>query len=220
LYKPDGVWHSGDLNVGGFPLRLNLAPLGGACPVIDAILYSPRLLMRPLVPRDAALLLCYVQENRAWLAPWEPAHPERYFTLEGQRSILRQCEEDRRAGTGILFGIFERGDESGTLWGRISIAGIVRGIWQNGYVGYSIDSRRAGQGYMTEALERLVTYGLGEMGLHRLQVSIIPRNEASLRVVRKCRFRYEGRALGYLLINDVWEDHEIFALTKDDLARR
>ena len=93
----------------------------------------------------------------------------------------------------------------------------MRGIWQNGFVGYSIAAERAGQGYMTEALNRVVRFGFAELELHRLQASIIPRNKASLRVLEKCRFRYEGRALRYLKINNVWEDHDVFALTSDEL---
>ncbi len=70
---------------------------------------------------------------------------------------------------------------------------------------------------MTEALRRVVHYGFHDLRLHRLQASIIPRNTASLRVAAKCRFRYEGRALRYLKINEVWEDHDIFALTADEV---
>ena len=32
----------------------------------------------------------------------------------------------------------------------------------------------------------------------------------------KVGFRLEGRALRYLKINGVWEDHDIFALTSED----
>jgi ribosomal-protein-alanine N-acetyltransferase len=185
--------------------------------VIDAILRSERLVLRPLTPEDAPRLLQYVQRNRAWLDPWEPAHPESYFTLEGQRSILIQCQEDRRYETGVLFGIFERTGAPDELHGRISVSGIVRGIWQNGFVGYSVSAARAGRGYMTEALKRVVLYSFADLQLHRLQASIIPRNAASLRVIEKCRFRYEGRALRYLRIGTVWEDHDLYALTADEL---
>jgi len=180
-------------------------------------LKTQHLLLRPLDPDDARLLLDYVQENRDWLAPWEPAHPPGYFSLEGQRNILYQCTEDRRSETGVLFGVFERTDGGVTLCGRISVSGIVRGIWQNGFVGYSISRSKAGRGYMTEALRRVVLYGFGELGLHRLQASIIPRNAASLRVAQKAGFRHEGRALRYLKINEAWEDHDLFAITVDEV---
>ena len=185
--------------------------------VIGSLLKTKRLYLRPLEPEDSPRLLQYVLDNEQWLAPWEPAHPKTYFTMDGQRSILQHCDEDRRMGGGVLLGIFERGDDHERLRGRISISGIVRGIWQNGFVGYSIAADRASQGYMTEALWRVVRFGFTDLELHRLQASIIPRNKASYRVLEKCNFRYEGRALRYLRINDVWEDHDLFALTADEV---
>ncbi|MDH4247827.1 MAG: GNAT family N-acetyltransferase [Deltaproteobacteria bacterium] len=196
--------------------------------MIGKTLTTKRLTLRPLEPSDARALLHYAQHNRDWLSPWEPTHPEAYYTQEGQRSILNQCREDRQAGTGVLFGIFEKTAEpsdprSRRVIGRISISGVVRGIWQNGFVGYSIAHDQAGKGYVTEALSRVVRYGFEDLQLHRIQASIVPRNAASLKVAAKCKFRYEGRALRYLCINEVWEDHEIFALTREEVlpaARR
>ncbi|MBI3993300.1 MAG: GNAT family N-acetyltransferase [Candidatus Lambdaproteobacteria bacterium] len=187
--------------------------------MLNAVLQTERLSLRPLVPADARHLQQYVVRNRDWLAPWEPTHPASYFTAEGQRNILLQCEDERRADTGILFGIFERNGDPTEVLGRISISGIMRGIWQNGFLGYSIACSRAGRGYMTETLRRVVHYGFMDLGLHRLQASIIPRNQASLRVAQKCDFRHEGRALRYLKISDVWEDHDMYALTYEEFTQ-
>lgn len=187
--------------------------------VLDAILQSERLVLKPLSQSDARGLLDYVNVNREWLAPWEPVHPASYFTTEGQRNILRQCEGERRAETGILFGIYEQGGNPSEILGRISISGIMRGIWQNGFLGYSIAGSRAKRGYITEALLRVVRYGFVDLGLHRLQASIIPRNTASVRVVQKCNFRNEGRAKRYLKINDIWEDHDMYALTFEEFGK-
>ena len=184
--------------------------------MIGSVLETKRLILKPLGPEDASSLLQYALENKSWLEPWEPSHPISYFTLEGQKQILHQCQEDRRLEGGVLFGIFEREGEPEKLLGRISLSGIMRGIWQNGFVGYSIAGGRGGRGYMTEALNRVVRFGFDDLGLHRLQASIIPRNKPSLRVAEKCNFRFEGRALRYLRINEKWEDHDIFALTVDE----
>ena len=185
--------------------------------LINTQLLSDRLHIRPLEMGDANTLLRYVQENRDWLAPWEPTHPAMYFSLEGQQTILSQSQEERRLDNGILMGIFERKKEPERLRGRISVTGIIRGIWQNGFVGYSIAEDCASKGYMTEALGRVVQYGFGDLGLHRLQASIIPQNGASKRVLEKCGFRYEGRALRYLMIGDEWADHDMYALTTEDI---
>ena len=58
------------------------------------------------------------------------------------------------------------------------------------------------------------------LGLHRLQIAIIPRNTASRRVVEKLDLRDEGIAVRYLAINGRWEDHIRYALTAEEWAER
>ena len=63
-------------------------------------------------------------------------------------------------------------------------------------------------------------FAFEELGLHRLQVAIIPRNRASRRVAEKLELREEGIAHRYLAINGVWEDHIRYALTAEDWTNR
>ena len=63
-------------------------------------------------------------------------------------------------------------------------------------------------------------FGFDELNLHRLQISIIPRNRASRRVVEKLEVRAEGLAERYLQINGVWEDHMRYAITVEEWTTR
>jgi [ribosomal protein S5]-alanine N-acetyltransferase len=92
----------------------------------------------------------------------------------------------------------------------------VRGPWQNATLGYWVDEHAGGRGHATRAVRLALRYAFEEVGLHRVQPAIIPRNIRSLRVAEKVGFRREGRALRYLKINGTWEDHEIYALTAED----
>jgi ribosomal-protein-alanine N-acetyltransferase len=87
-------------------------------------------------------------------------------------------------------------------------------------VGYWIDQARAGEGYMPEALVLLCRYAFEELNLHRIQISVIPRNRASRRVVEKLEIRDEGVAQRYLEINGLWEDHIRFAITSEEWVDR
>jgi ribosomal-protein-alanine N-acetyltransferase len=58
------------------------------------------------------------------------------------------------------------------------------------------------------------------ISLHRVEISIIPRNLASRRVVEKLGIREEGVALRFLEINGVWEDHVRHAITAEEWAIR
>ena len=69
---------------------------------------------------------------------------------------------------------------------------------------------------MPEALVPLCRAAFDDLRLHRVQISIIPRNTASRRVVEKLGIRDEGVAQRYLEINGVWEDHVRYAITVEE----
>jgi ribosomal-protein-alanine N-acetyltransferase len=63
-------------------------------------------------------------------------------------------------------------------------------------------------------------YVFDELGLHRMQIAIIPRNQPSRRVAEKLELREEGVASRYLEINGVWEDHVRYAITSEEWDER
>ena len=87
-------------------------------------------------------------------------------------------------------------------------------------MGYWTDQKWAGQWIMPEALVVLTRFAFEELHLHRIQVSIIPRNASSRRVVEKLGLRDEGTAERYLEINGIWEDHVRYAITAEEWQRR
>jgi len=97
---------------------------------------------------------------------------------------------------------------------------IARGAFQSGHVGYWVDERWAGRGFVPEALVAVFAHAFDRAGLHRLEISIIPRNQSSLRVVEKLGVRHEGLAEGYLKIAGVWEDHMRFGITSEEWEER
>ena len=66
----------------------------------------------------------------------------------------------------------------------------------------------------------LIRYGFEELGLHRLEAAIVPRNRASRRVAEKLGLRDEGTAARFLQIRGVWEDHVRYAITLEEWVAR
>jgi ribosomal-protein-alanine N-acetyltransferase len=166
-------------------------------------------MLRHLGADDAPALLAFMNENRAFLEQWEPAREEEFLTLDAQAAEIEAAAADAAADRRHAFGIFLESE----LVGRIALSQIFRGIFQNAYLGYSIAERWNGQGLATEAVGVAMEFAFGELGLHRVQAAVMPRNIGSIRVLEKNGFREEGYAVGYLCINGVWEDHRIFART-------
>jgi ribosomal-protein-alanine N-acetyltransferase len=77
-------------------------------------------------------------------------------------------------------------------------------------VGYWIDSAVAGRGIMPIAVAMALDYCLGVLHLHRVEVSIRPQNQSSLRVAEKLGLRREGDRPAFLHIDGDWRDHVIF----------
>ncbi len=98
----------------------------------------------------------------------------------------------------------------------MSLSQIFHGPFRSCIVGYFLDEAVNGRGYTTEALGLVVGHAFGELGLHRVQAGVMPRNVGSIRVLEKLGFRREGLALRYLRINGVWEDHLLYAITAEE----
>ena len=182
--------------------------------------YGRRVVLRPLVSSDFPSWREVRRRNVDWLTKWEPRPPEGYPNDTADRpAFAARCgarEREWQLGTGYGFGIFVNGE----LAGEINLSGVQRGPFQNAYVGYWIDQAKAGQGYVPEAFVVAARFAFEDLGLHRLQVAIIPRNRASRRVAEKLGLREEGVALRYLAINGAWEDHIRYAITAEEWRER
>ena len=182
--------------------------------------FGRRVVLRPLIASDFPAWREVRRTNAEWLTKWEPSH------IAGQPDVIEdpdafavRCsarQRERQLGTGFGFGIFA----DGNFCGEINVSSVQRGPFQSAYVGYWVDERVAGNGYVPEALVVLCRYVFEDLHLHRLQIAIIPRNNASRRVVEKLKIREEGTAIRYLEINGTWEDHVRYAITAEDWWER
>jgi len=183
-------------------------------------LFGRRVLLRPLVASDFPAWREVRRRNVDWLTKWEAqrvhGQPD---VVEDRDAFAVRCsarQRERQLGTGYGFGIFVDGEFAG----EINLTAVQRGPFQNAYVGYWIDEKQAGNGYMPESVVAVARFAFDELHLHRIQISIIPRNKASRRVVEKLAIRDEGVALRYLEINGAWEDHIRFAITAEEWEER
>ena len=185
----------------------------------SAELRGRRVVLRPLTTEDYPAWREVRVRCRGWLLKWEPRPAGAPYASEDRASYVARCamrERDRQLGTGYGFGLFvgER------FAGEVNLSSVQRGAFQNGYVGYWIDEALAGRGYVPEACVVLFRFAFELLGLHRLQVAIVPRNSASRAVARKLALRGEGIALRYLEIDGRWEDHVRYAFTAEEWLER
>ncbi|WP_034621195.1 GNAT family N-acetyltransferase [Cellulomonas sp. URHE0023] len=159
---------------------------------------------RPISLDDAEALTALLAENREFLAPWESVRDDGYFSLEGQREVLRGLVEVEHAGSGRAHVIL---DDEGSVVGRITLSGIVRGALQSCAVGYWVGSAHNGRGLATAAVGEMLQVAFTTLGLHRVQAETLLHNSASQAVLQRNGFTRFGMAPGYLKIAGRWQDH-------------
>jgi ribosomal-protein-alanine N-acetyltransferase len=82
-------------------------------------------------------------------------------------------------------------------------------------MGYYAFAGHEGKGLMTEGIRWIVRFAFTEIGLHRLEANIQPKNEPSRRLAQACGFRLEGFSPNYLTVDGAWRDHERWAITAE-----
>ena len=167
--------------------------------------------VRPLRMRDAKALDEENMRNRQWLRKWEASLPGGFVSLIA-RDNIRSLLSYARSGGGWPFVM----EVDGEFAGQINVSGITWGSICQASIGYWISERFAGRG-ITPIAVALVTDYCFSRGLHRIEICIRPENAASLRVVEKIGYRYEGRREKFIHINGDWRDHECFALVAEEI---
>jgi ribosomal-protein-alanine N-acetyltransferase len=152
--------------------------------------------------------------SRQHLTVWEPLWTRDELSRSAFRRRLRQYQREMREDQGYAFLVFREGDAA--LVGGLTISNVRRGVAQSASVGYWMGLPYVRCGYMTDALRAVLPFAFGTLGLHRLEAACLPHNAPSARVLEKAGFRREGTARRYLKINDIWQDHDLYALLHDD----
>jgi ribosomal-protein-serine acetyltransferase len=83
-------------------------------------------------------------------------------------------------------------------------------------VGYWVRNGVAGRGVATGAVQQVVAFGLGELGLNRLEFLIPTINFASQRVAQKVGAKFEGVLRSRLMIAGRSHDAAMYALARND----
>lgn len=135
------------------------------------------------------------------------------------KSNMNSCAESLEAENKTAFRFYLSARENTeTIIGSIGVSQIVRGCFLSCYLGYKLDRGYLNRGYMTQAVRAVTEFAFADLGLHRIEGNVMPRNEASQRVLIKCGFQEEGLSRKYLRINGRWEDHIHMVILNERMA--
>lgn len=174
---------------------------------------TERLILRTSDISLTDMVVDYHARNQAFLKEWEPVRSGEFYTKAYQEEELAG---DSCSKSALKLWISKK-ENPETIIGCIGFTGIMRGAFQSCYLGYKLDETEINKGYMTEALEKGIEIIWKDFGLHRIEASIMPRNNRSIKVTEKLGFLNEGLSPRYLKINGVWEDHIHMVLLNDTI---
>ncbi|GAB3445726.1 GNAT family protein [Actinophytocola sediminis] len=156
------------------------------------------------------------RRDRLHLESWEPTVPGNWsdnngpFAWPGQWSTLRGLG---KRGMSLPFMIMVDGE----LAGQVTVGNVVRGSLCSAWIGYWVGTHVTAGGVATGAVALVADHSFRHGGLHRLEATVRPENQASLRVLGKLGFREEGMFRRYLDVAGSWRDHLCLALTTEDV---
>jgi ribosomal-protein-alanine N-acetyltransferase len=154
--------------------------------------------------------------DRTHLENWEPSGPGRWEERNSSLAWPSQWWTLRslaRHGQSLPYVITVDGEFAG----QITVGNVVRGALCSAWIGYWVGSHVLRGGVATASVAMLVDHCFGVAGLHRIEATVRPENEASIRVLTNIGFRQEGLFRRYLDVAGGWRDHLCFALTTEDV---
>ena len=173
---------------------------------------TPRTVLVPIEVTDGPELWDAVEGSRwhleRWL-PWVPFNNTRDASLR----YAEACALDWDAGRAVRFAI--RDKKTRELLGVVGLDSCVH-LHRACELGYWLRREATGRGYMTEAAQAAVDFAFSRMGVHRIRCAAATDNVASLRVIARLGFRFEGIARQAELVGSRWLDHAIFARLSSD----
>ena len=173
---------------------------------------TPRLILSPVEPADASDLWTAVETSRAHLERWLPWVP---FNTDLDAS-WRYCEAsagDWDQGRALRFSIRERAGRK--FLGVVGLESIAH-LHQSVELGYWLRADTVRRGNMSEAARATVAWAFKRLNAHRVRVAAATDNFASLGVIRRLGFRFEGIARQAERCQGRWLDHALFSLLASD----
>ncbi|MFD3449470.1 GNAT family N-acetyltransferase [Microbacteriaceae bacterium 4G12] len=150
--------------------------------------YTERLLIRMPLPGDGKAVYQAIEESIEELKPWMPfAQSEQ--TEEDVEENIRQSHIEFLQRKDLRLLVFLR--ETGEF---VASSGLHRINWNvpKFEIGYWIDSRFSGKGYMTEAVEGILKFAFHELSANRIEIRCDPANVKSRAIPEKLGFKLEG----------------------------
>ena len=149
------------------------------------VLETTRLQLREIIASDAPALFSIYSDVLAMR--WSGIDP--LTELADAVSLTYLFSSWHKAHTGFRWGVMRREDSR-----LLGTCGLFRWnkSWRNCVIGFELAPDCQGQGYMREAVSAILAYGFHQMCTNRIQAETHQDNLASIGLVKRMGFTFEG----------------------------
>ena len=172
-----------------------------------------KILLRKLNLSDADSITKHINDKS--VARWTLSVPYPY-RKEYAVDFIRSRKTGLKNKTNYTFGIAEVADNS--IIGCIDLDDI---DWEDkkAEIGYWISGKFRRRGYMTEAVNLVLDFGFKKLGLHKIYARVFKSNYASMKVLERNRFKFEGTLRHEAYKNGRWIDELYYGLLKSEFRK-
>ncbi|MGN0097164.1 MAG: GNAT family N-acetyltransferase [Corynebacterium sp.] len=174
-----------------------------------------RVRLRPLSRRDGRRWSELRNADEHLLRPVEPTVPGQWWEAHTKAMWRRNYSGlTALAAQGVLLPFAIEVD--GGFAGQLTLGNVQHGVVCSCWIGYWVYSGVSGRGVASSAVELGVDHAMTQVGMHRVEATVLESNVASRRVLEKVGFREEGLLQRNLHINGQWRDHVLVGLTVEE----
>jgi ribosomal-protein-alanine N-acetyltransferase len=176
---------------------------------------TSRLILKVLKPEQADQVLDFYLRDKALFERFEPDRLSNFYTLPFQKQTLTYEYNLAVKGVMLRYYVYEK-EHPERIVGTVSIQHITRGYFSACEIGYKFSSEVHRRGYATEALQLLTELIFFDLKIHRIAAWVLPDNRASIQLLERIGFSYEGICRGRLYMRGKWQDHAQYSMIKPE----
>ena len=167
--------------------------------------------IRPVARGDAAALLRFELEHRAFFERWINARDPTFYSAQGVDAALAAAETARAKDQAFQYLVVE--DER--IVGRVNLTTVRRMHFQCADLGYRIGEHDGGRGIASQAVALCLAQAFGTLGLARIEAVARPENKGSVRVLERNGFQQFGHSRRSFELGGRWFDRLLFERHRD-----
>lgn len=174
-------------------------------------LTTDRLLLQVEDASKAEEVLTFYQKNQSAFDVFEPTRPDNFYTLSYQKAAMQYEYTEIIKGKSLRYYIYLRKAPE-TIIGSVNFSKILHNPFSAASIGYKMDISYQGHGYATEACTAAIPVIFSGYQIHRIEARVAPNNIASIKLLERLDFRFEGIEYQSVEVNGRYQDHYRYSL--------